>query len=54
MKRLQQSTSIVVDLMIGGVVLGLPLALIGYAVTLRLVIVYRRRRSSPTIEDGTG
>lgn len=44
LKLVQQSKYILMDLMIGGVVLGLPLALVGYFVTLRLVIVYRRRR----------
>ncbi len=54
LKLLQQSTHIVLDLVIGGAVLGLPLALAGYAMTLRLVIVYRRRRSSPPIEGRAG
>ncbi len=46
LKLLEQSTQIIRDLTIGGLVLGAPLALFGYGVTLRLVIVYRRRRTS--------
>jgi uncharacterized protein (DUF2062 family) len=48
---LRQSTHIITDLMIGGVVLGLPLAIGGYAVTLRLVIAYRRRRQALQASD---
>ncbi len=48
---LQQSKQIITDLMIGGLVLGIPLAVSGYVVTLRMVIVYRRRHPPPSIDD---
>ncbi len=40
---LRQSNQIIMDLLIGGSVLGLPLALAGYVATLWLVRVYRRK-----------
>jgi uncharacterized protein (DUF2062 family) len=40
---IQQSPLIVVDLFIGGVVLGLPLAIAGYLVVLKAVCLYRSR-----------
>ena len=43
MQLLQQSNQIIMDLLIGGSVLGLPLALVGYIATLRLVHAYRRK-----------
>jgi uncharacterized protein (DUF2062 family) len=46
-KLLRESTHILMDLTIGGAVLGVPLAIVGYVLTLRMVIVYRRRRPSP-------
>lgn len=47
-KLFRESTHIMMDLMIGGAVLGVPLAIVGYVLTLRMVMAYRRRRRSPT------
>ena len=55
---LQQSKQIIMDLTIGGVVLGLPLAVCGYVVTRRIIIVYRRRHppapSTTNLSDNRG
>ncbi len=48
---IRQSAHILTDLMIGGAVLGVPLAIAGYAVTLRLVIAYRGRRPPSQTSD---
>ena len=39
------------DLTIGGAVLGLPLAVSGYVVTRRIIIVYHRRHPPGAIDD---
>jgi uncharacterized protein (DUF2062 family) len=41
---LKQSPLIVLDLVIGGIALGLPLALLGYGFTRKAITVYRQRR----------
>lgn len=41
---LKQSPHIILDLVIGGIALGLPLALLGYGITLKVITVYRQRR----------
>jgi uncharacterized protein (DUF2062 family) len=44
MGLLKQSPHIILDLVIGGIALGLPLALLGYGVTRKVITVYRQRR----------
>ena len=44
---LRQSNQILLDLVVGGGVLGLPVALLGYVATLRLVRAYRRKHPPP-------
>jgi uncharacterized protein (DUF2062 family) len=40
---MQQSPLILVDLSIGGIILGIPLAAVGYFVALKIICLYRRR-----------
>lgn len=42
LKLMQQSPLILADLCIGGMVLGIPLAVVGYFMTLRLIRLYRK------------
>ena len=53
MQILRQSNQIILDLVVGGSVLGLPLALLGYVATLRLVHAYRRKHL-PRASDERG
>ena len=43
---IRQSPMVLVDLFAGGVILGFPLAFVGYVVVLRAVRLVRRRRST--------
>ena len=43
MQFLRQSNQIILDMVVGGSVRSLPLALVGYVATLRLVQAYRRK-----------
>jgi uncharacterized protein (DUF2062 family) len=40
---MQQSPLILVDLAIGGIILGIPLAVGGYLIAFRLICLYRKR-----------
>jgi uncharacterized protein (DUF2062 family) len=43
---LRQSPQIILNLVIGGIAIGLPLSLLGYGVTLKLIMLYRGRRDA--------
>ena len=47
---MQQSPLILVDLSIGGIILGIPLAVGGYLIAFRLIGLYRKR-TLPTAAD---
>jgi uncharacterized protein (DUF2062 family) len=48
---IKQSPLVLVDLFVGGIILGLPLAVAGYVVALRTVNLYRKRRRRPSASD---
>lgn len=51
MALLRQSNQIILDLVVGGSAIGLPLALGSYVATLRLVNAYRRKHPSRTLNE---
>ena len=53
-KMLEHGWQVVLVMIVGGVILGIPSALIAYVITLRAVLAYRRRRALSQLRKKMG